>query len=805
MVSAMNPSLRPARVRLLVLLALFLTLLLPLAGAPPAHAERLGPGQVAMPGFSGYVTRGGGELGIGRLGNGIVGICLDTGPGLRWPSGTPAYRTVRNPRVGYLAATYLGRARHNGRLAAALWWAVGGTLGLNSHPAHVRDHVAALRAEAPRIYATVRAWHDRMLAAARRDAAGSRGYTTRLRVVRLDATTARLSGLGALSGTGHWVGGHRMRLRLRGARFASGATTWRGSTRTVGRSLLIHTIAGRATHVRETVTGLASDRFRRYDAGGSTQRVAASAPTVEVHARAVLPGARGLPKVPLRVVKTSELDDPAGLLGVTVAVHADTAEGPILDQHTFTAADVHAGQASYTTAATYDPSKRYVVTITAEPAGWLPEATSVTATAGGPGLEAHLVDDRIWQPRVVTQASAKVVRPGVQLHDVVTVGDTGGDDLQGSWRLLGPVNPGATGCQGLDWSGAAVAAEGTFLVAGDGTQSVGAHRVWPLGCYTYVEQVAGNRTTLPVPWTTPGVTPETTLVRSVPRLATTASSGTAIAGETVVDRVSVSGLGEGSTRVEGRWQLLGPIAPNDRHGCGGLDWSHAPTAARGTFTVTRDGLVTVGRHRLRAGGCYTYRERLEASPVSAGAPWDRPGIRAETVLTWPAAPVVPAHPTVPAGGAVPAQVHSVVRGSVSLAATGLRAALHPVAFDGDALTPPGDIRTAGLWRQGASLDSLVGTSVLVGHVSDYHDRPGAFHRLWGARAGQTILTVAADGATTRWRITRVYLTAKRALPAGLFRQGLIRRLVLVTCGDEVHYADGHFHYRSNLVVEAVPR
>jgi hypothetical protein len=51
----------------------------------------------------------------------------------------------------------------------------------------------------------------------------------------------------------------------------------------------------------------------------------------------------------------------------------------------------------------------------------------------------------------------------------------------------------------------------------------------------------------------------------------------------------------------------------------------------------------------------------------------------------------------------------------------------------------------------------------------------------------------------------VWLTDKRQLPRGVFQQGLDRRLELITCGNEVHYADGRFHYRSNLVVEAVPR
>src|SRR5690349_22697553 len=86
------------------LLALVLALLGPLLplsaarGVPPvrvAHpaARVLGPGSTREPGFSGYVTAGGGALGVARLPDGRFGICLDTGP-RSWPAhgGTSVHR-----------------------------------------------------------------------------------------------------------------------------------------------------------------------------------------------------------------------------------------------------------------------------------------------------------------------------------------------------------------------------------------------------------------------------------------------------------------------------------------------------------------------------------------------------------------------------------------------------------------------------------------------------------------------------------------------------------------------------------------
>jgi len=781
-----------------LLVAVLTLLLTPLLVAGPARAQRLGPGHVSMPGFSGYVTAAGGELGVGRLADGTVGVCLDTGPGLRWPAGTPPHRLVRGPRAAYLLTTYLPRARHDGRVAAALWWALGGTLGLNSHPAEVRSHVTGLRAEAPGVYAAVHGWQRRMMAAATREAPGPAGYATRLRL-RRTGTTAALTGIGALSGTGHWVAGHRVRLAVTGARFADGRATWTGTSGAAGGALRLHTHPGTAVRVVETIGGLARPVFRLYDAGGSTQRVATSAGTRRVRATARL-ARPPHPTAPLRVVKTAEGGDPAGLVGVAVAVHVGSPHGPVVGRHTFSADDVSGGTASYTLGR-YDATRRYVATITAEPAGWVPEAATVPATESGGVLVARLVDDRVWRPTLATRASAQRVRVGSTLGDSVSVADTGGDSLTGSWRLLGPVRPGGAGCAGRRWASAPVAAEGDFAVSGDGTYAVGTHRVTAAGCYTYVERLAGNRTTLAVPWTTPGATTETTLALATPRLATQASPQRGAVGSTLVDHVRVAGLG--GARASGAWRLLGPIAPGRRLRCSGLDWTGAPVAARGSFRTDGDGTVVTGRFRVRRGGCYAYRERLRATPVSGAVPWTQPGTRSETVVVRPPQPRVPTHPTVPAGGGRPAPARLAV-GSVALAATGLQARLSEVSFHGDALTPPGDIATAAVWHEGAALDDVVGTTVLVGHVSDYHDRPGAFHRLWGARRGQSVVTTATDGARVRWRITHVTMTAKRELPQSLFRQGLARRLVLVTCGNEIHYADGGFHYRSNLVVEAVP-
>jgi hypothetical protein len=133
---------------------------------------------------------------------------------------------------------------------------------------------------------------------------------------------------------------------------------------------------------------------------------------------------------------------------------------------------------------------------------------------------------------------------------------------------------------------------------------------------------------------------------------------------------------------------------------------------------------------------------------------------------------------------------------------GLDTTLSPTRFRGAELVPPGDIRIGGVWADGAALDAVAGTSVVVGHVSDNHDRPGAFRRLWGVRPGTTI-TTRERGVTTTWRVTTVDKVAKGHLSRTLFTQGLARRLVLITCANRVTHG-AYFHYTANEVVVAVP-
>lgn len=292
---------------------------------------------------------------------------------------------------------------------------------------------------------------------------------------------------------------------------------------------------------------------------------------------------------------------------------------------------------------------------------------------------------------------------------------------------------------------------------------------------------------------------------STPELSTRVNLQRSRVGDVLVDAVSVTGSGGGA--LAGEWLLLGPVAPDDTHRCRRARWDGAPVAGRGTFAVEGDGTVRVGRVRIRRGGCYTYRERLLPSATSAGAPWTAAGLVEETSLAAPRQADVPAEPRVDTGArrAFGNRTARSRPGSrVVVPAGRIDAGLVPVTFRGSTLPAPAHPRRAGAWTGSVALSSLVGTTVLAGHVSDARDRPGAFHGLRRSRVGQRITTTDTAGAVRHWRVVRVGSVDRRHLPRTLFRQGIARRLVLITCTDRVSRPDGRFHYRRNLVVQAEP-
>ena len=117
-------------------------------------------------------------------------------------------------------------------------------------------------------------------------------------------------------------------------------------------------------------------------------------------------------------------------------------------------------------------------------------------------------------------------------------------------------------------------------------------------------------------------------------------------------------------------------------------------------------------------------------------------------------------------------------------------AVEPIAAAGAVLTPPGDPRRVGWWRDGARPGDGLGSILVTGHT--VHTGGGAFDHLGRLRPGDRVDVGTAHG----WRHYRVtqtlFLTTGQlaARSAALFAQDGPERLVLVTCAawDGAEYA-----------------
>jgi hypothetical protein len=122
----------------------------------------------------------------------------------------------------------------------------------------------------------------------------------------------------------------------------------------------------------------------------------------------------------------------------------------------------------------------------------------------------------------------------------------------------------------------------------------------------------------------------------------------------------------------------------------------------------------------------------------------------------------------------------------------------------DSLLIPQDVRLVGLDTDSAALTAPAGTTIVAGHVDAYDQGAGVFYFLHRVRPGARIAVTGVDGSRTSWRVYRVAVARKSALPGDIWTRSGPRRLVLVTCGGPIlHLASGNT-YEDNVLVYATP-
>ncbi|MBU2698110.1 VaFE repeat-containing surface-anchored protein [Pimelobacter sp. 30-1] len=405
-------------------------------------------------------------------------------------------------------------------------------------------------------------------------------------------------------------------------------------------------------------------------------------------------------------------------------------------------------------------------------------------------------------PTVTTEASAATITlegGSVALHDVVTVTGLvpgGAPASTGTATLYGPLSSvDASVCTEANAVGSV-----TFTPA-NGTISTPTITVDQPGLYTWQVHLSANDRNTAASHAC-GLATETTDVKSpvLPgqakvSLTTEASQRTVKPGTAVFDKVTIKGFvpGHGAT---GSATLYGPFASR-------ADITCTPaTAVRTVAFAPANGTITTPSVHVNRTGYYTWVASTTADSRNTAATHACGLVAETTIVRKPsyAAPVVGTGFST--DGWDPSARRSVSR--IRIPSLGVNAASSLVGITRGQMQVPGNVARTGQLTQSAAAGDLIGTTVIAGHVSDRHDRPGAFWKLSKIRKGK-VVTVVQGGKTLRYRVTGIERFSRtKKLPARFFSTTGEHRLVLISCTGRTTTPGGGFHYRQNVVVTAVP-
>ncbi|MYW64462.1 hypothetical protein GTY65_10315 [Streptomyces sp. SID8379] len=258
-----------------------------------------------------------------------------------------------------------------------------------------------------------------------------------------------------------------------------------------------------------------------------------------------------------------------------------------------------------------------------------------------PGKSARTVDIAAGDPpRLASEVSTAELTTGQSVTDTFAVsGLTGTATL--TTTLYGPLPPVNDSCSTVDWTGTPPVAHryAPVVLTGPGRTTTPEQQIDDPGCYSFgatLDPAVGDDVSH-----APGDPLETFLARPryvppVLSVTTRASVNTARAGDSVRDRITVSGLPEGRT-LTATATLYGPLAPVADGTCEGVDWSASglpvadrlpPLVIRSNTTYATDPVT------LAQPGCYSFdadvtHDALTGGEVPVGHGL---GLPAETVL-----------------------------------------------------------------------------------------------------------------------------------------------------------------------------
>jgi len=284
-----------------------------------------------------------------------------------------------------------------------------------------------------------------------------------------------------------------------------------------------------------------------------------------------------------------------------------------------------------------------------------------------------------------------------------------------------------------------------------------------------------------------------------PTLTTVTSDAKALVGAELHDSVTITGFTAGGTAT-GSATLYGPFSSPSAATC------TVDTRVGSVPFTPANGTVRTPSVTVTKPGYYTWVASISADQYNK-AVTHACGLAAETSLvhrpdnkvrvidtgftgfdSWAGRVAVPGSPK-----------------QLTVPSFGLKAKVSQVGLTDVRANVPKSRKLLGWLQTSARLDDAIGTTVVVGHVSDNHDRPGAFYRLKSLKRGKVVKVKGNDGRTYKYKVvTKQRFSRAKLLPESLFSMTGAPRLVLVTCTTKVTRPDGRFHYRDNLVVTLKP-
>ncbi|MCR1783987.1 sortase [Nocardioides carbamazepini] len=285
-----------------------------------------------------------------------------------------------------------------------------------------------------------------------------------------------------------------------------------------------------------------------------------------------------------------------------------------------------------------------------------------------------------------------------------------------------------------------------------------------------------------------------------PTLTTATSDAKALVGAELHDSVTITGFTAGGTST-GSATLYGPFSSPSAAMC------TADTRVGSVPFTPANGTVRTPSVTVTKPGYYTWVASITADQFN-NATTHACGLAAETSLVHRPENKV-RHIDTGFNGVDPgAAGRAALPGSpkrVKVPALGLNAKVTQVGLTDVRANVPKSRNLLGWLQTSARLDDAIGTTVVVGHVSDNRDRPGAFYDIKRLKAGKTVKVKGSDGKTYRYKVvTKKRFSRAKPLPESLFSMTGAPRVLLVTCTNKVTRPDGHFHYRDNLVVTLKP-